>query len=149
MELPAKKDVCNALLLRSSVFLHLDPRVTGVLIPDRLRKQPQVTLQVGNDMPIPIPDLKVDDNGVYGTLSFKGVPYTCWIPWSAVFAVVGEDAKGVVWDKEIPREVKENIERQNKPAEIVQLNTAKPKKASAKKPASKNTSRPSYLRLVK
>ena len=59
--LPAKKDVARALLLRGSVFIHLDPRKASVLVPARLRLQPQVVLQVGLDMPVPIPDLRVYD----------------------------------------------------------------------------------------
>jgi stringent starvation protein B len=103
--LPAKKDVARALLLRGSVFIHLDPRLDQVVVPERLRLQPQVVLQVGLDMPVPIPDLRVDDAGIYGTLSFKGAPFTCFVPWDSVFALVGEDAKGMVWPTEVPQEI--------------------------------------------
>ena len=112
--LPAKKDVARALLLRGSVFVHLDPRTAGVVVPARLRHQPQVVLQVGLDMPVPIPDLRVDDEGVFGTLSFKGQPFTCTVPWSAVFALVGDDAKGMVWPSEMPSEIAAEVERENK-----------------------------------
>jgi hypothetical protein len=55
----------------------------------------------------PIPDLKVDKNGVSGTLSFKGEPFFCRVPWEALFAVVGtEDSKGAVWDAAIPDEIR-------------------------------------------
>lgn len=103
--LPAKKDVARALLLRGSVFVHLDPRLDQVVVPERLRHQPQVVLQVGLDMPVPIPDLRIDDAGVYGTLSFKGAPFTCFVPWESIFALVGEDAKGMVWPTEMPHEI--------------------------------------------
>jgi stringent starvation protein B len=158
--LPAKKDVARALLLRGSVFIHLDPRKASVLVPARLRLQPQVVLQVGLDMPVPIPDLRVDDEGVYGTLSFKGVPFTCYVPWSAVFALVGEDAKGMVWPSEMPQEIAAEVERENKKrvngAELVHLDAFRggrpssrssqvlPKRKSERPPAA-----PSYLRLVK
>lgn len=108
--LPAKKDVARALLLRGSVFVHLDPRQAGVLVPTRLRLQAQVVLQVGLDMPVPIPDLRIDDEGVYGTLSFKGVPFTCFVPWRAVFALVGDDAKGMVWPSEMPAEIAAQVD---------------------------------------
>ena len=112
--LPAKKDVARALLLRGSVFVHLDPRRAGVLVPTRLRLQAQVVLQVGLDMPVPIPDLRVDDEGVYGTLSFKGVPFTCFVPWSSVFALVGDDAKGMVWSTEMPSEIAAEVDREGR-----------------------------------
>ena len=150
--LPSKMDVCHALLLKGSVFVHLDPRTPGVIVPYRLLSQPQVVLQIGTNMPVPIPDLVVDSYGVYGTLSFKGVAFTCVIPWVAVFAVVGEDAKGMVWPEEMPGEIKEQIERENarEPAEVITLDTSATRKPpSAKKPARKESSRPPYLRLVK
>lgn len=112
--LPAKKDVARALLLRGSVFVHLDPRKAGVLVPTRLRLQAQVVLQVGLDMPVPIPDLRIDDEGVYGTLSFKGVPFTCFVPWGAVFALVGDDAKGMVWSTEMPAEIAAEVDREGR-----------------------------------
>jgi stringent starvation protein B len=150
--LPPKVDICRALLLKGSVFIHLDPRNGEVVVPDHLRLQPQVVLQIGRDMPVPIPDLRVDEVGVYGTLSFKGILFTCSIPWHAVFAVVGEDAKGIVWSSELPGELRDNIERENnrKSADVVALDTsAQRKNTSARRPASKNTSRPPYLRLMK
>lgn len=88
-----RKFVEHMLTIQDTVFLHLDGRAHGVVVPARLRTQPQVVLQVGHNMPVPIPDLRLDHAGVYGTLSFKGVPYTCFVPWDAIFAVVGEDGK--------------------------------------------------------
>ena len=98
-------------MLRGSVFIHLDPRKLGVLVPARLRSQAQVVLQVGLDMPVPIPDLRLDEEGVFGTLSFKGVPFSCFVPWGSVFALVGEDGKGMVWASEMPAEVAGEVKR--------------------------------------
>jgi stringent starvation protein B len=111
--MPNKRDVARALILRGSVFVHLDPRKPGVVVPARLRSQPQVVLQIGLDMPVPIPDLKIEEQGVYGTLSFKGVPFTCSVPWDAVFALVGDDAKGMVWAQDMPTEIAQEVEREN------------------------------------
>jgi stringent starvation protein B len=174
--LPAKKDVARALLLRGSVFIHLDPRRSGVLVPARLRSQAQVVLQVGLDMPVPIPDLRIDEEGVFGTLSFKGVPFACFVPWGSVFALVGEDAKGMVWHADMPAEIAAEVEREGRKraggsAELVELEAfraarheprhephappsrmdlrrsgAVPKRKSDRPPA---WDRPSYLRVVK
>jgi stringent starvation protein B len=159
--LPAKKDVARALLLRGSVFVHLDPRRPGVLVPARLRSQAQVVLQVGLDMPVPIPDLRVDEEGIFGTLSFKGIPFTCFVPWGAVFALVGEDAKGMVWSKEMPQEVATALVRESRRdasgrAPLVRLDDYRardsrkamvlPKRRSERPSA---WDRPSYLRVVK
>ena len=109
---PPKKDVASALLLRGSVFVHLDPRVEGVCVPNWLRQQPQLVLQIGLDMPIPIPDLRVDGDGVYGTLSFQQRPFACSVQWKAVFALVGEDGRGMVWPEDLPAEIAAEVERE-------------------------------------
>ncbi len=154
-------------MLRGSVFLHLDPRRPGVLVPSRLRSQPQVVLQVGLDMPVPIPDLRIDEEGMFGTLSFKGVPFACFVPWGAVFALVGEDAKGMVWHTEMPSEVAAEVERDSASgteAELVELAAFRASRAEvarfdyrrsggavAKRKSDRPPAwdRPAYLRVVK
>jgi stringent starvation protein B len=152
-------------LLRGSVFVHLDPRRPGVLVPARLRSQAQVVLQVGLDMPVPIPDLRIDEDGVFGTLSFKGVPFACFVPWAAVFALVGEDAKGMVWHSDMPPEIAAEVEREGKKRregseKVVELHAFRtaeperdtrrsqiiPRRRSDRPPA---WDRPAYLRVVK
>jgi len=92
-------------LLKGTVFVHLGPRHEGVSVPTWLRGHSQLVLQVGLDMPIPIADLRVDGVGVYGTLSFSRQPFTCIVPWDAVFAMSGDDGKGMVWPESMPPEV--------------------------------------------
>lgn len=111
-QLPEKKDVSRSFLLRGTVFLHLDPRRTGVVVPAWLRNQPQLVLQIGLDMPIPISDLRVDDAGVTGSLSFNRNLCLCVIPWDSVFAIVGEDGRGVVWPDSMPSEIAAEVERE-------------------------------------
>jgi stringent starvation protein B len=103
--LPPKKEVALALLERSSVHVHLDPRGTGVLVPPWFKKQPQLVLQVGLNMPVPIPDLRLDDEGMSCTLSFNRAPFHCSVPWTAVFAMVGDDGRGMVWPDDGPPEI--------------------------------------------
>jgi hypothetical protein len=112
MDLPPKQDVARALLLSGSVFIHLDPRREGVAVPKWLRRQPQLVLQVGLDMAIPIPDLRVDERGIYGTLSFNRSPFTCLLPWEAIFALAGDDGRGMVWPESMPAEISAEIERE-------------------------------------
>ncbi len=106
---PPKKDVAHALLERGSLYLHLDPRREGVVVPRHFRSQPQLVLQVGLDLPVPIPDLVVDDEGVIGTLSFSRTPFQCRVPWTSVFGMVGDDGRGVVWQDDLPPEVAEDV----------------------------------------
>jgi hypothetical protein len=102
---PPKKDVALALLEESSMFIHLDPRRPHVIVPRSFMGQPQLVLQVGLNMAIPIPDLKVDDDGISCTLSFNRSPFWCRIPWESIYALVGEDGRGGVWAEDVPPEI--------------------------------------------
>ena len=102
--LPPKKDVANALLEQSTVFVHLDPRSDQVKVPPWFKKQPQLVLQVGLNMAVRIPDLDIGDEALSCTLSFNRSPHFCWIPWGAVFALVGENGRGMVWPDDVPKE---------------------------------------------
>src|SRR4051812_40707945 len=95
--LPPKKDVALALLEGPSLFIYLDPRRAGVLVPKGFAGQPELVLEVGMDMPIPIPDLEVDDAGITCTLSFNRTPFWCRIPLAAVYALTNRDKIGVIW----------------------------------------------------
>lgn len=102
---PPKKEVALALLEESSMFIHLDPRRPAVSVPRGFMGQAQLVLQVGLNMAIPIPDLTVDDVGISCTLSFNRVPFWCRIPWTAIYALVGEDGRGGVWADDVPPEI--------------------------------------------
>lgn len=114
--LPGKLDVANQLLRKGSLFIHLDPRVADVVVPPWLRHQAQLVLQVGLDMPIPINDLRVDHDGIFGTLSFSRSPFGCNIPWSAIFALVGDEGRGMVWPESMPSEIVAEVERETERA---------------------------------
>jgi stringent starvation protein B len=110
--LPLKKDVALALLERSTVFVHLDPRREAVSVPAWFKRQPQLVLQVGYNMPVPIRDLNLDGDGVQATLSFNRAPHCCYVPWSAIYALVGEDGRGMVWPDDVPPEVAAQVQVQ-------------------------------------
>jgi len=110
-----------ALLQGPSVFIHLDPRKPEVVVPPYFKKQPQLVLQVGLNMAIQIPDLKVDDEGVTCTLSFNRRPFWCRLPWTAIYALVGEaldgeDMKGMLWPDDVPAEIAAQREGKGQPA---------------------------------
>jgi stringent starvation protein B len=173
--LPAKKDVMLALLEKADVFIHLDPRRDNVRVPPWFKKQPHLVLQIGLNMPVAITDLEVSDDSVSCTLSFNRSPFFCWIPWAAVYALVGSDNRAMVWPEDIPPEV---AAQAAKAAAIVEQNKQKrahlravveeavpeataPKTAEAppaeapkgpalpETPAKGKRQLPSYLRVVK
>src|SRR5882724_2511685 len=103
--LPPKKDVALALLEQATVLVHLDPRGDEVQVPAWFKRQPQLVLQIGLNMPKPIPDLNVDDEGISCTLSFSNAPHFCQLPWSSVYALIGASGRGMVWPDDVPKEV--------------------------------------------
>jgi len=103
--LPPKKQTALDLLEKSSVFVHLDPRAKDVVVPSQFQGQGQLVLQVGLNMAVNIPDLDVNDDGIGCTLSFNRVPQWCFVPWHAVYALVGDDGRGMIWPDDVPPEL--------------------------------------------
>jgi hypothetical protein len=115
--LPRKKDVALELLEHATVFVHLDPRAEAVRVPPWFKRQPQLVLQIGLNMAVPIPDLEVDDEGLSCTLSFNRSPFLCVIPWSSVFALVDDRRQGMVWPDDVPPELNQQAQQQAKQAQ--------------------------------
>lgn len=113
--LPPKKEVALLLLEGPSVYVHLDPRKKGVVVPKSFSGQTQLVLQVGLNMAIPIRDLLVDDDGLTCTLSFSRTPFWCSLPWTAVYALVGEDGRGMVWPEDVPPELAAQAQQPSTP----------------------------------
>jgi stringent starvation protein B len=132
--LPPKKHVALALLEHSSVFIHLDPRNERVHVPAWFKRQAQLVLQIGLNMPIPIPDLNLDDEGISCTLSFNRSPHYCRLPWASVFALVGEDGRGMVWPDDVPAEVAAQGRKQQAEQQRAQLRAVESKPAVAEAP---------------
>ncbi len=130
-QLPPKPDVMNALLQGPSVYVHLDPRRDGVVVPPWFKKQPQLVLQLGLNMAVPIPDLEVGAEGISCTLSFNRKPHWCAMPWNAVYALVGEDGRGMIWPDDVPPEL---ATEQRRPA----LKVVEPQKKATKKRSKKS-----------
>ncbi len=100
---PSKYEMARALLLQGSLFIHINPRFSaGLLVPDNLRLQDQVVLEFGTALPVPIPDMRVDTAGIFGTLSFRGSSFTCYVPWSSVYGLVNANGMGHVWQEQLP-----------------------------------------------
>jgi len=47
-------------------------------------------LRYGLDMPKPIPDLEITDEGIRATLSFSNTPIKTFVPWDAVAGIQGD-----------------------------------------------------------
>jgi stringent starvation protein B len=110
--LPPKRDVLEKLLEDGPVLIHLDARHAGVEVPDAHRDNARLVLRLGFGLSPPIPDLSFDDHGVRATLTFRGKPHPCMVPWDAVYAVVAEDGRGLVWPEHVPPDVAAELEQE-------------------------------------
>jgi stringent starvation protein B len=102
---PSKQQAFLALLREGWTSLHLDARRPGVVVPAQLHGEPHLVLQYGHDLPIPIPDLEVDEYGVRATLSFSRAAHRTVVPWSAVYVVACDDGRGVLYSEDVPPDV--------------------------------------------
>jgi hypothetical protein len=101
--------------------------------------------------------LQVDEEGIYGTLSFNRSPFTCQVQWDAVFALAGDDGRGMVWPDSMPHEISEEIEREAGrepppiPEERPSLRVLPAVQEEERTPSTppKSGERPSYLKVIK
>ena len=108
-----KRKAFEDLLQHSRLYLTLDTRVTGVKIPSEHQGKSALTIIFGLDMPLPLADLAVDDNGIEVTLSFERSPHHCSIPWDAVWYLVpAGDKEGILFEHSLPEAVKKTMESQ-------------------------------------
>lgn len=106
-----KKTVIEQLMAEEDFILVVVlPTVPGVCLPDDLIKAGDpVGLNIGHKLAIPIPDLKLDEDGVSGTLSFNRVPFHCAFPWRAVVQVTA-DMEHMIWVEPPPEHDEEAAE---------------------------------------
>jgi stringent starvation protein B len=149
--LPPKKEVALALLERSNVDIYLDPRAKGVVVPPQFKKEPRLILKIGLNMPVPIPDLRLDDESMSCTLSFSRSPFYCVVPWPSVFAMVGDDGRGMVWPDDVPQELAVRVVDERKREEEAEAGepAAKPAPARRSKKAAAAAAEPAPARAKK
>lgn len=106
-----KADTVIAWLSDGIVRVHFDATRSDVAVPTHLRDQENCVFELGLCMPVPIPDLKVDQAGVAGTLSFSGIgSKRCFVPWAAVFCAVQVfPDRAKVWLNDAPGDVQRMV----------------------------------------
>jgi stringent starvation protein B len=160
---PSKKEVLLNLLEKTSVLLHLDARQETVLVPKHLKANPQLILQLGLNLAVPIRDLDVGEEDVRCTLSFSRSPFYCVIPYRAVFAMVSEDGgRAMVWPEDVPPEVARAAEAEARKLGLLEAvpspagdaeAAAAPQKperpTESERPPRSKRELPPYLRVIK
>jgi stringent starvation protein B len=102
---PSKQEAFLAFLKDGWVTVYIDARRPGVAVPDHLRAETRLVLQYGLNMPVPVEDLEVTDEGVKATLSFSRTPWQTMIPWSAIYVIACTDGRGVLFQEDVPPEL--------------------------------------------
>ena len=115
--LPDKRGLIEELLAQGPVLLHIDARHPLAQVPEKFRRDPKLVLRFGYDLTPAIIDLSVDVQGLYGTLTFGGIPTRCVLPWGCIYSVVSEaDQKGMVWPEDVPECVVDALQEQREGA---------------------------------
>lgn len=84
------------------LYLELDARRSGVIVPPGYESAPRLVLVVGHQLPKPIPDLAYDKDGLTGTLSFHRHPFSVRVPWTALYGIQEEDKTVTRWREDVP-----------------------------------------------
>lgn len=85
----------------------LDATKPRVKVPQHLLRETKLALDLGYNLPTPTTDIDFNDTGFSVTLSFNRAPSACFIPWTALIAVISPVVS--------PREVPESDEPQPVP----------------------------------
>jgi hypothetical protein len=78
-----------------SVLVKINATHPCVVLPGHLSSRDSVVLEIGYNLPVPIPDLTLDDAGITCTLSFNRIPFLCFIPLEAISGFGGAAVKEI------------------------------------------------------
>ena len=137
-----------ALLERAEARVHLDARKPGVRLPPRFLAEAHLRLDYGYGFSPPIPDLDITDDGIYATLSFSRVPFSTFIPWTAVYLIADFDGNGAIWQEDIPADLKLTGPPEGDEPPLP-LGPQPPEDKPPEPPEAPKKPRPSHLKLVK
>jgi stringent starvation protein B len=99
-----KKQRLLQALGQGMVMVHLDARRPGVAVPEALKSEPHLRLNLSYRFDPP--DLSVNEWGIRATLSFSGKRFTVAVPWSSLFAMTGHGTKEFwLYPEDMPKEL--------------------------------------------
>lgn len=92
----------DALLQVGNVLIDVLTDTSGVLLPTAQMRAAadngnSLIVEYGLSLPVPIPELHVDEAGIRATLSFNRTPHATFIPWAAVRSVQQRGPQHVVF----------------------------------------------------
>ncbi len=147
--LPDKRDLVEELLGEGPILIHIDARHPLAQVPGQFLNDPKLVLRFGYDLTPAIVDLSVDEEGMYGTLTFGGVPTRCVLPWGSIYSVVSEaDQKGMVWPDDVPECVVDALQEQGRAPSEDETSGATLESVEEQVPTPAPPARGGHLKLV-
>lgn len=80
-----KRAILERLLDEGMVLITLDARADDVRVPAHLADDSQLRLNLSHRFGLP---LECTDRGVTATLTFRGSPFDCVLPWRAIYMLI-------------------------------------------------------------
>ena len=92
-----KRKLFEFLLEKGIAYLHFDPRVNGVRVPDNCRNQEFLALSFSYRYHVT--DFAINEENVISSLTFQGIPFQCIVPWNAVYAIADAQNRIICFDE--------------------------------------------------
>jgi len=106
VEWSKKEVITNYLDSYPSVLIQFDARCVGVSVPPQMSNDHRLVFRLGYGLTPPILDLFTDNGGISVTLHFAGRPFSCVIPWGAVYRVSAENLPDFYfWEDSMPTKI--------------------------------------------
>ncbi len=98
-----KRQVLERLLDAGMVLVALDARHADVEVPSQYRGDMQLRLNLSYRFELP---MKLTDSGIEASLTFDGLPFSCNLPWDAIFLMVSHTTgQPVLFREDVPQEI--------------------------------------------
>ena len=84
------------------VFVHLDARRDGVIVPAHLQETANLKLKLSYGFQ---GEISQDESAVSAFLKFNGQYQQCVLPWNAIWGLTNEDEETCLWTEDLPAEL--------------------------------------------
>lgn len=98
-----KKKVLEELLEQKFVMAHLNPKIEHVIVPDHLKENSTLTLQLSLRFR---GEMSLEKTCVKADLLFSGDYFSCEIPYSSIWALTSEAGETQLWPDSMPEELR-------------------------------------------
>lgn len=83
-----------------------------IKLPEYLLENPEVHLDLSYNLGINFP-MSLDDDGIRAVLSFNKTPFSCFIPWDALWLVATQDSselRVIIFPESVPPSIQRQVD---------------------------------------